>query len=271
MAIPFKDFGGAGSTIHFTHANAYHPGSYRQLLTYLTGQHRVLAMHLRPLWKNSKPADARNWHTHANDLIRFLEQENLENIVGIGHSLGAVSTLFAAVKRPALFDRIIVIDPVFLPPKMYRFTNLLPTSIRQKIIPPAKIARKRRYSWSSKAEAYSYLRPKRVFGRISDEVFRDIIEYGIEESADGQAQLTFSREWEAHIYSSGSNPWRAIKKVRVPMLVIRGDQSNVLLPKSCSVLQKLQPEVRLVNLSGTHLIPFEEPKLVARQILEFLK
>ena len=50
MPIPHTDFGGRGPTLHFSHPNAYTPGSFRPFLAPLTAHFHVLAAHHRPLW-----------------------------------------------------------------------------------------------------------------------------------------------------------------------------------------------------------------------------
>ncbi|MEJ2746327.1 MAG: alpha/beta hydrolase, partial [Anaerolineae bacterium] len=107
-SIPFVDFGGAGMTIHFAHANAYPPGCYRQFLEALLSHYRVLAIEQRPLWPRSDPQELSSWELLADDLIRFFEQAGLEEVIGVGHSLGGVATMYAAVKRPSLFRKLIL-------------------------------------------------------------------------------------------------------------------------------------------------------------------
>ena len=41
-------------------------------------------------------------------------RRGLSGIVGIGHSLGGVTTMYAALQRPDLFRALVFIDPVFL-------------------------------------------------------------------------------------------------------------------------------------------------------------
>ena len=73
-AIPFYDFGGAGPLLHFAHANAYPPGSYRQFAAPFLGQYRVLGIEHRPMWPNAQPNEVKTWDQIADDLIAFLEE-----------------------------------------------------------------------------------------------------------------------------------------------------------------------------------------------------
>ena len=272
MAIPFEDFGGSGPILHFAHANGYHPGAYRQLITEFLPHYQVVGMHFRPLWKGCRPRSAPSWKTHARDLVNFLDAQGKSDIIGMGHSLGAVATVLAASQRPDLFSRLVLLDPVLLPPANYRTQTFTPIFLRRLFIPPAKVSAKRKDSWPSKKEAYDYLRPKRVFRRIPDLVFRDFIEHAIDqEPAAGEAKLTYSRDWETHIYSTASNPWRAIRKLDCPVLVIRGEDSNVLLPDVLALLKASLPTVVLEDIAEAgHLVPLELPQLTAQKAMQFL-
>jgi pimeloyl-ACP methyl ester carboxylesterase len=60
-------------------------------------------MECRALWATEDPVRFRHWRELADDLARFLSEMNLRGIVGAGHSLGAVTSLFCAVAHPELF------------------------------------------------------------------------------------------------------------------------------------------------------------------------
>jgi pimeloyl-ACP methyl ester carboxylesterase len=110
------DLGGTGPIVHLAHANGFPPGTYRPLAEILTGQpvdgsgrsYHVIALPSRPLWPGSLPDSAPSWHPLADDLIRGLDDLGLSGIVGVGHSLGGVLTLWAAVRRPDLFRAVVL-------------------------------------------------------------------------------------------------------------------------------------------------------------------
>ena len=113
--IPYEDFGGTGPLLHFAHPNAYPPAVFRQFLQPLTADYDVLAMAQRPLWPGSRPDEMHDWQLFADDLVDFLADHDLHGIIGVGHSLGAVATMMAAVGQPQLFRALVLIEPVFLP------------------------------------------------------------------------------------------------------------------------------------------------------------
>ncbi|MCZ7673379.1 MAG: hypothetical protein M5U34_42825 [Chloroflexi bacterium] len=54
---------------------------------------------------DSQPAELTSWRVIGDDLSHFLTQQKLHGVVGVGHSLGAVATLYAAVQRLTCFGR----------------------------------------------------------------------------------------------------------------------------------------------------------------------
>ena len=71
----------------------------------------------RPLWENSQPEDIHDWNPFSGDLLRFLdENESRAPATVIGHSMGGTVALRAALSQPQRFQRLILLDPVLLPP-----------------------------------------------------------------------------------------------------------------------------------------------------------
>ena len=84
--IPVVDFGGTGPIILFSHANGYPPRVYRDLLTRLTREYRVLGVEHRPLWQDD-PAQLDSWQRFAEDVAELLDELG-EPVHGLGHSMG---------------------------------------------------------------------------------------------------------------------------------------------------------------------------------------
>ena len=168
--IPFIETGSGEQVLHFAHANAYPPGTYRQFLDALGTQYRVLAAEHRPMWDTSDPWESlTGWHVIANDLIRFLDSHGLSGVIGAGHSLGGVATFYAALERPDLFSKLVLIDPVFLPPEYVVMADRL----EPMDIPLVKGAMRRRNGWESREAMFAHYRPKKVFARFTDQALWD--------------------------------------------------------------------------------------------------
>lgn len=270
FAIPFTEFGGQGAVIHFAHANGYLPGCYRQMIAPLTKSYRVLSMHARPVWSNQPPESLTNWSQMADDLITFLDAHELKGIVGIGHSMGGVATMYAAQARPELFRALILIEPVFLPEQLLALISENPTLGEQN--PLYKITRKRRYQWDSLNQAFEHFRSKRIFSRLSDSTLHDYVDNVLYLAESGQFELKFTREWEAQIYRiPPADVWQRIALTTQSTLGIRGADTDTITEASWQKWQSLQPSATFVQVPDTtHLLTMEKPEHLAQIITDFL-
>ena len=58
--------------------------------------------------------------------------------------------------------------------------------------------------------------------------------------------------------------------VDVPVLVVRGETSDTLLPEAARRMGREMPDARVVDLAGaSHFLPMERPDEVARLIVDF--
>jgi len=268
--IPFTDFGGAGPLLHFAHANAYPPGAYWPFLTALTAHYQVRAMHQRPLWSGQDAQQLTDWHLFGADLIDFFDQYEMRQVVGVGHSLGAVAMLYAAVVRPELFRALVLVEPVFLPPHILALAQANPGAADE--MPLVKAARRRRHRWPDRQAAFDRYRTKAVFARMSDAALWTFVQAGVQEAADGAYVLAFPREWEAAIYAHPpADVWELVGQVTQPTLAIRAAESDTILPAPWRLWQEKQPAATFMEIAdSSHLLPLEKPYELARQVLGWL-
>ncbi|HSH04460.1 MAG TPA: alpha/beta hydrolase [Anaerolineae bacterium] len=267
--IPFYDFGGAGERLHFAHSNGFPPASFKALLGALALDYRVLAMELRPLWAGYEPEELDNWNVVADDLLRFLDQQGWENIIGMGHSLGAVATMMAALKEPERFKVLVLVEPVFLPPPLLEMAAAHPGAAE--MIPLVKATRRRRYEWPDEAAMFAHFRKKETFVRWSDEALWDYVRAGSEAGGAG-VQLRYRRDWEARFYSlPPTTVWADIPQIKVPTMGVRGALSDTIAPESWALWQELQPEGHFVEMAEAgHMVPVERPFALADTIKSYL-
>ncbi|RMG78648.1 MAG: alpha/beta hydrolase [Bacteroidetes bacterium] len=268
--IPFDDFGGEGPVLVFAHANGFPPGAYRRFLEPFTRLGRVIAIRHRPLWQE-KPDAHSTWHQVRDDLIAFLDTQNLRQVIGMGHSMGGVATMLAAARRPDLFSRLVLIEPVFIPSDWQFIFRLLPNALKQRFNPMIKGALRRQDFWKDQAEVFKSWRRARAFARVSDEVLWDYVRAGTT-STDGGFRLAYSKYWEANYYGRIPRVWPDLRQVRLPTLGIRGQFSDTIFPKAWKKWAQCQPHAVLHTFEGAgHLIPMEAPDALAAFIIGHLQ
>lgn len=297
------DFGGEGPIIHLSHANGFPPASYAPFAETLinpplldaaerfaadaenrfsnseavgktTGRgFRVIGLPARPLWPHSQPESAPDWHTFANDLIHGLDDLQMKQIIGVGHSMGGVLTLLAAVRRPDLFRAIVLIDPVIMPPMILAVLWLMRRSGLSQRQPLVQGALRRRRVWPSRQACYDHYRGKPLFATWPETSLRAYVEAGTRSTQYGQVELVFPPEWEAHIFATApTDIWRFVPKLTTPVLTIRGEHTDTYRSQSQQRMARLLPGARFSLISDAgHLVPMERPAETGAVVLDFLQ
>lgn len=269
--ISFVDFGGNGDVIHLAHANGFPAQSYQKLVDELIPYYHVIGMNARPLWDNSPFSDFHSWREAADDLIRFLDEQHLKNVIGIGHSFGSICTVIAANKRPDLFKKLVLIEPVILPNWVYVVSAILPKFLMKKINPIVKKTLTRTESWKSRTAVFAHFRSKKVFEQLGDGSLWDYVNAVTDEAENGEARLNYSKEWEAQIFLTVINPWKNLKKLKHPFIAFRGETSDTITKEVWAHWKSVNRTGTLIEMKNAgHLVPLEEPKLLANEILRFL-
>lgn len=270
--IPYIDYGGEGPLLHFAHANAYTPGCYRLFLTSLAPDYHVFAGKHRPLWPGSDPQEIEDWRPIAEDMLRLLDQVKAEEVIGVGHSLGGVATMYAALAQPERFRAVALVEPVFLPQHLLEAMQAHPEAAQAS--PLVQTALNRRNRWQSRDEAFRRFRQKSVFQRLSDEALWDYVNSAIRYDADGEVYtLAFRREWEARFYALvPTDVWDRVGDLEPPTLAIRGAASDTIYPEAWALWQERQPDATFVEVAEAgHLLPMERPFHLADLIHNWLQ
>lgn len=267
-----RDFGGQGTLVHLAHANGFPPGTYRPLIDHLREHHHVVALETRPLWSESHPQSATSWHLLAGDLTRGLDALEMRDIFGIGHSIGGVLTMWAAIRRPDLFRAVVLIDPVILPPATLGLLRLMRALGLEQRQPLVRGALRRRRTWPDRQACFQHYRDKEVFARWSDESLWAYVETGTCPTDDGRVELTYPPEWEAHIFATTPiDVWQTVPLLQVPTLVIRGQETNTFRAASQRRFARLAPEAEFAIIpEAGHLVPMERPEETGMAIRRFL-
>jgi pimeloyl-ACP methyl ester carboxylesterase len=128
-------------------------------------------------------------------------------LVGVGHSLGGVSTAWAALYAPALFAGLVLLDPVIERSGAPAIGTLLAGAVR------------RRTHWPSREEARAVLAANPFFGAWAPAVLDGYVAHGMCPAADGGVRLKMGGMLEAAVFAdywSGDDVFR-----RMPALDAR--------------------------------------------------
>jgi pimeloyl-ACP methyl ester carboxylesterase len=275
--IPYNDFGGVGPDLHFLHANGYPPDCYQPFLKALKTKYHVFGMLLRPLWEKASPSDLDDWRPLSQDLLEFLSQRDAGPLIGVGHSIGAVVTLRAALWQPNRFRALILIEPVLFPPAFILTWNIIRAlGLGYKLHPLIPAARHRRSKFDDLELLFKGYRRKDVFRFMSDENLHAYIDGISMPRPDGGFELAYTPEWEARIYETGVwrdlDLWRGLPTLTIPTLIIRGGQTDTFRVGAAQRIQRLRPQTTILTIpESTHLVPLEKPQETFQIMQDFLK
>jgi len=171
--------------------------------------------------------------------------------------------LFAAVERPELFARLLLVDPVVLPIAREGIDA-------SRANPLADAARKRRQVFPDRASARERWSGRDTFARWAPRAFELYLAEGLADRADGGVELKCPGEVEAAVFESGGgvDAFALARRLRAPTRVLwarRGD-----FPRAhFEAWVRGMPDGELRDVDSGHFVPMEAPEAVVREALAF--
>ena len=260
--------GEGGPLIHFLHGNGFCGGVYWPMLERLLPGHRLFTHDLEGHGDSDAPAHYSGTGALIRRIPQVIAQQQLgTGLIGIGHSFGGALTLAVAARHPGLFKALVLLDPILLPPPLWWWFGFSDRIGRN---PMSNGARRRRERWVSREEAAQRLRDRGIYAGWSAEAHECFIEYATRD-ADGERALCCPREIEAAIFAQPVYPWKALPRIEVPVLFLRGAQSYPFFAWTERLVRRHNPRVRLQQLPGGHCFIQEDPAATAQAVSGFLR
>ena len=273
--IHYLDWGGSGPQAHLLHANGFCAGTYSPFVKYLLNDLHIIAGDVRGHGGSDLPDIQRvhHWNIFADDLKTLIDQAMSPPVIGLGHSLGAVTTYIAAATYPHLFSAIILIDPPIFPRRMLWLIAVMKWLGLAGKIPLARGARRRKKTFQGKKEALKRFASGRgIFKTWSQEFVEAYLECGLLEKDSETAILKCDPELEAQIFESiPLDVWKYADKVSCPVLAIRGELSDTFRVDAAERLKRKIADCELETIANAgHFVPMGKPKECARIITNFI-
>lgn len=254
-------------TVLMAHATGFHARCWDQIAALLGDQH-LIALDQRGHGRSDStpPFD---WKVFGNDLVSFIEQLDLRQIVGVGHSMGGHAMVQACAKLQSRFSALVLVDPVILPPPAYA------AHVDQ--APESHPVARRRNHFSSASELAAQLEGRGGFAHFTPAALQDYCQHGLLPDPEGEGYvLACPPLVEATIYtgSTGSPVFEEVRAIECPVTLLRAaprDERDTRLDFSKSpTWTELAREFRNVTDEPhpelSHFIPMQAPSLVARHI-----
>ncbi len=277
VEIALLDWGGDGPLVFMHHANGFCAGTLGLVAAALVPRFRVIGMDARGHGDSSKPEGpaAYTWRNFSADYLAVAERLADECgggrvAVGLGHSFGGTAALGAAAERPALFGRLVLVDPVIPPPPAMVALYAADPDRAARLGRLVEGARRRRSLWPSFAAARDHFAKRSLFAAWLPEALDLYIEHGLRQRADGQVELRCPGE-----VGGGDLLGERRARHRRPRAPCDGSRHRVVgharrlpaLRLSSAPSPRCRTRASSTSTAG-HLIPMERPDLVVAAVLE---
>ncbi|HAK53145.1 MAG TPA: alpha/beta hydrolase [Gammaproteobacteria bacterium] len=258
----------------FVHATGFHARCWDRTVRHL-GNHHVVAVDMRGHGRSDNVGPY-SWDIFGQDVTEFVRALDLRRIVATGHSMGGHSVCQAAANEPHRFSRLLLVDPVILPPERYTETESQRTWLDKVDEHPVSRRRNRFESIEDMIENYA---GRGSFSHWQADVLSDYCEFGSVPDGEGVV-LACRPEVEAAIYggSAGTDLSALFEKIEIPVTVLRArerqDMEGVLDFSGSPTWDELAlhfekgRDVSLPQL--THFIPMQNPGLTAKFVLDLI-
>lgn len=249
--------------IHFAHANGFPARTYTKLFSFLEPRFDIRYLERHAHDPEFPVTDG--WRSLKDELRQSIESNFEKPVIGLGHSLGGILHLLVSIDNPQLYKQIILLDAPIISRSSSGGIRVLKALNLMDRFSSSRMTRTRRNLWQSREDAYKHFKAKPKFAAFDDDVLRDYINYGTEET-DGGFRLFFAPNVEAAIYRNLPHDLPSLKgKLTVPVAYIGGAQSREARLARLSFMQKNFP-IDFYFLPGSHLFPFESPRETAAKI-----
>jgi pimeloyl-ACP methyl ester carboxylesterase len=262
----------AGSTIkeciYFAHGNGFPSPCYRQLFSHLEKKYTINWIDM--LGHNPEFPVTENWHYLITELIDNIERVSSTPVIALGHSLGGVLSVIAAIERPDLIKQVVLIDSPLIGRFISGFVRLAKAlGIIDRITPAEKTKNRIRY-WQTRDKVLSYLKKRELFQSFTSECMEDFVDYGLEKREDG-LYLRFDRHIEYLIYRTLPHTLHQYEgRLSIPAYLIYGEDSTVVSPSNARYMLK-KYGIQSIATPGSHMLPMEHPARVADLIVQWLE
>lgn len=268
---------GDGEPVVFIHGTASDLRTWDRQIAAIGAQYRAIAYsrrYARPNAEGLEPGMDDQMLPHVDDLARFIRSLDIPAAHLVGHSWGGFIALLTAMRHPALVRSMLLLEPpvltlfVSMPPRPGEILSLL---LRR----PATALAIIRFGATTMAPA------QKAFQRGDDEAGLRLFGEGVfgkEHFARmSQERLQQSRDninsARAQLLGAGFPPLddNEVRSVRVPVLMITGEQSPPLFHRLTDRLHELLPHAERTEVPGvSHLMHEDNASVVNDRIIGFL-
>lgn len=259
--------------VMMSHATGFHGRCFDPVVEYLQTDFACTSFDFRgygdSLLDKDWPVDWQGYCDDALAVARSLKNQN--QIIAVGHSMGAAALAMAALIEPELFKALILYEPIIFPAPIRdaRTTANQPS-------PLVEGARRRRTTFASRDEAFANYSAKPPMNVFEPRSLRAYVDHGFNDSQNVETNencvvLKCDPEHEARTYETGASheTWERLHLLQVPTWIVAGAVAP-MQPSSWSELIANQiTNAKFVMWPDVgHFGPMQKPHRLAELVRE---
>lgn len=261
IKIHYTDHG-RGEPVILIHGYPFSGMAWERQEAFLLEQgYRVITYDRRGFGKSSNPSKGYDYDTFASDLDTLINTLDLNGVTLVGHSMGTGEIArYLGKFGSSKVSRAIMVSPI--PPFLLK-TPDNETGVEREVFEGfKKTIKEDRYAFMTDFLDKFYSRSFMNGGKVSDEKLRADFNLGISSSP-----IAFLRCVDSWIEDFRPD----VKKIDVPLLVIQGDEDQILpIEATGKVLTEIKGELHVVN-GGSHGIPWTHGEEINKAMISFIE
>lgn len=237
--------------------------NWRRIVSALEQTENCLTFDQRGHGRSFQPESGYTPEDYADDLKKIADEIGWKKFVLVGHSMGGRNVLVFASKYPQYVEKLVIED---IGPEAsgnaheyYEYLlNLAPTP------------------FSSRDEARKFFMEdfiQTAKTRENVEVMAKFFYSNMEEKPDGTVDWRFSKRAIIESVKAGRNVdrWQEVKDLKVPTLLVRGENSRELSPENYKAMLASNPMIKGVEIEGAgHWVHSDQPQAFVDALKSFV-
>ena len=211
-----------------------------------------------------------NYNTYSSDVLALLNELGIDSVDWVGTSMGGIIAMVVGAQKPSLINKLVLNDVgPFIPglalDRIFKYVGA-------------------EYEFGSREKAERVLKIRMSTFGLREQDWPHIFKYSIENAQNGKFRFAYDKDIIKkppllhRILGNIKNPKRLLKmhdvnlwafwdKLNCPMLVLRGESSDILLKDTVEEMLKKRDNIKVNEISGVG----HAPMLMSRDQINIVK
>lgn len=253
MKLAYRKLG-SGKPLFILHGLFGSSDNWQTLGKYFAEHFTVYLIDLRN-HGHSPHSNEWNYEVMSNDLKELADDEGLDKVMLLGHSMGGKTAMHFTVRYPERVEKLVVVD---IGPKKYPVTNQFVVDALEQFDPQTLASRKEAEEILSR-----YIEEPGTRQFLLKNLYWDE-----NQKLRWRFNLDVIKQNIANVSELTPMPE---KPVESPVLFVKGQESDYIFPTDIKLMTAIFPHARLVEIRGAgHWVHADNPTEFFKTVLEFL-